>query len=417
MSDPQREAEYLARGNPLGPLPPWDGMAPHSGAQTNPARTGEQDPATSSIHRSSNHDLGDSNEEYDPANSLLGNLPSADLNLSNDAPFGSANMLGNIMDGQDDGDNNHAGGNGSMGQGDIENDETTTSALQSLFNASNTVQTNPTTNEGSNTEMSIDPALQEPVPEPRVDNNAESQKNEEGRDSSAGPARVKKKATSRANMLTRGGACEFCKRRKLRCSAETPACSACIRAGKTCVYSQKKQKSRVRELEDRLAELEKKLDPSASVAEGSEDVSPRNRSEGGEQPTEQPVQEPTTMYDIESMNLDGTAAMGDSTAYDLFFSSIQASATDGGFNFTPDSLFGRTENSGSGAKIPAEPDLMTLADAAAADGRAAATAKKAAEATVLPWEKEELSAETIGREIVFAAEGTKGTGEAIVKHL
>ncbi|KAK4684956.1 hypothetical protein P7C73_g5204, partial [Tremellales sp. Uapishka_1] len=74
----------------------------------------------------------------------------------------------------------------------------------------------------------------------------------------------KRKATTRINMLTRGGACEFCKKRKLKCSAETPSCASCRRSGRECVYSQKKQKSRVKVLEDRLVELERKLDGGAA---------------------------------------------------------------------------------------------------------------------------------------------------------
>lgn len=79
-------------------------------------------------------------------------------------------------------------------------------------------------------------------------------------------SRPKRKATSRANMLARGGACEFCKRRKLKCSAEEPSCAQCLKMRKECVYSQVKQRSRVRVLEDRLAELEKRLTAPEAVA-------------------------------------------------------------------------------------------------------------------------------------------------------
>ena len=86
----------------------------------------------------------------------------------------------------------------------------------------------------------------------------DNQTSGDGRDGRDG--RGKRKATSRANMLPRGGACDFCKRRKLKCSAETPSCAVCLRSGRECVYSQKKQRSKVKMLEDRLLELERKLD-------------------------------------------------------------------------------------------------------------------------------------------------------------
>jgi hypothetical protein len=81
-------------------------------------------------------------------------------------------------------------------------------------------------------------------------------------------SKPKRKATSRINMLARGGACEFCKRRKLKCSAEEPSCAQCRKMGKECVYSQVKQRSRVRVLEDRLAELEKRMTGAVSAAPG-----------------------------------------------------------------------------------------------------------------------------------------------------
>ncbi|WVN88083.1 uncharacterized protein L203_103282 [Cryptococcus depauperatus CBS 7841] len=92
---------------------------------------------------------------------------------------------------------------------------------------------------------------------------------------------MKRKATSRANMLARGGACDFCKRRKLKCSAETPTCANCVKASRECVYSQKRQRSRVKVLEDRLQELERKLAAQQNLIENGQSA-PANSSQGGD---------------------------------------------------------------------------------------------------------------------------------------
>ncbi|WVQ67908.1 uncharacterized protein L199_006113 [Kwoniella botswanensis] len=95
-------------------------------------------------------------------------------------------------------------------------------------------------------------------------------------------APVKRKATSRANMLARGGACEYCKKRKLKCSAEVPSCSNCKKIDKECVYSQKKQRSKIRVLEDRLQELEKRLDhPTPVLSSNTHAVIATVEGEGG----------------------------------------------------------------------------------------------------------------------------------------
>jgi hypothetical protein len=66
---------------------------------------------------------------------------------------------------------------------------------------------------------------------------------------------------------------------------------------------------------------------------------------------------------------------------------------------------------GTGTDKRAEPDLMTLADAAAADLRSAPV--PAAER----YEWEEMTPEQIAGEIVKAIEGGKGLGEKIIVHL
>ena len=114
-------------------------------------------------------------------------------------------------------------------------------------------------------QMQLDPALDDmsrQSPEVAAGSAEAGGSGAQDKDAEDEEASRKRKGSSRANMLTRGGACEFCKRRKLKCSAELPSCSACSRTGRECVYSQKRQKSRVKTLEDRLWELEKRLDPS-----------------------------------------------------------------------------------------------------------------------------------------------------------
>jgi len=213
--------------------------------------------------------------------------------------------------------------------------EDTESALDQLF--------------GEHGEMHIDPTLANPTA---------------SGESSPAP---KRKATSRANMLARGGACEFCKRRKLKCTAEMPKCLACLRAGGECVYAQKKQRSRVRVLEDRLVELEKRLD---------------NPSKTGE------VDNGQGFY----ISPADTATTNDS---DWQFYGVPPNV---GFTLT-----------GFEPPSPGEPGLMTLADAAAEDGSTPVVNGE------WPWEG--MSASAIASEIIKAVEGGEGLGEKIVGHL
>ncbi|KAK8864197.1 hypothetical protein IAR55_001443 [Kwoniella newhampshirensis] len=187
-------------------------------------------------------------------------------------------------------------------------------------------------------------------------------------------APVKRKASSRANMLARGGACEFCKRRKLKCSAEEPTCANCAKIGRECVYSQKKQRSRVKVLEDRLQELEKRLDhqnnhPSAGTGtSGTDDL-------------------------LQTPEQDGVGVGG--TGPGVYDDTFTLSSFDLGL--TPDKRF--------------EPDLMTLADAAAAD----TSVDAAGQGSTFPWEN--MTPEAISNEIVKAISGEKGIGEKILSHL
>nr|XP_019010723.1 uncharacterized protein I206_04025 [Kwoniella pini CBS 10737]OCF49504.1 hypothetical protein I206_04025 [Kwoniella pini CBS 10737] len=197
---------------------------------------------------------------------------------------------------------------------------------------------------------------------------------------------VKRKATSRANMLARGGACEFCKKRKLKCSAEVPSCSNCSKVGKECVYSQKKQRSRVRVLEDRLQELEKRLDPKNTTSNTA---------------NESPIQQ----VNITSNNNSTTNGNTDSTYDPTDYPTLST------FEFDHH-LEDPSNANPVGVDLGLEPDLMTLADAAAAD----------TSVEYQSWQG--LSPELIVGEIIKAVSGGsvpgsdgKSVGEKIVSHL
>lgn len=174
------------------------------------------------------------------------------------------------------------------------------------------------------------------------------------------PSETKKRkaGTSRINMLARGGACEFCKKRKLKCSAEEPTCSACKRMNQPCVYAQKKQRSKVRQLEDRLADLETRLRESQGGSDSGMQV-----SDG---------------FDL-SMADAGFTLPGDLSGW---FVGDLALEQDGGET------------------------LMTLADAASGG-----------EENNAPYAWEAKTEVEIASEIVKAVEGIEGVGKKILSHL
>lgn len=204
--------------------------------------------------------------------------------------------------------------------------------------------------------------------------------------------RSKRPGTSRQHMLTRGGACEFCKRRKLKCTAEVPQCAACRRSNRECVYSQKKQRSRMKLLEDKVSELETKL------AEGP-------RSDGSATPLAGNLQ-PAPSHPPPGVAHDGLFTAqhqqqiqqqdAPSSGVELAFLGIaeHSSLTLADMSLTP------------GGKHSEEPDLMTLADAATADTDG-----------LMPWDSMEPQA--IADEVVKAIIGHErgGVGEKICAHL
>ena len=215
-------------------------------------------------------------------------------------------------------------------------------------------------------------------------------------DASSPFALGKRKATSRINMLARGGACEFCKRRKLKCTAEMPTCAACARAGRECVYSQTKQRSRVRVLEDRLLELEKKLDTAPEDSSATPSLPPSMPPDAihvGRQ-----EDEPADAF-LSSMTMPDSimSLLNQPPSYPTPHSSSGVSAYP-----TPTDGF-RLPSAGDLLKS-GEPDLMTLADAAAADMREGR-----------PWEG--MLPSDIADAIMKGLEGGKGIGEKIIAHL
>lgn len=201
--------------------------------------------------------------------------------------------------------------------------------------------------------------------------------------------RTKRPGTSRQHMLTRGGACEFCKRRKLKCTAEVPQCSACRRSNRECVYSQKKQRSRMKLLEDKVSELESRL--AEAPRESAEPSTSTPIHHTHPPPPVAPEGFFTAQHQQALQQHDAPSA-----GVELSFLGLaeHSSLTLADMNLTP------------GGKHPEEPDLMTLADAAAADtdGR-------------MPWDN--LEPQVIADEIVKAIIGHErgGVGEKICAHL
>ncbi|OCF36972.1 hypothetical protein I316_01570 [Kwoniella heveanensis BCC8398] len=208
---------------------------------------------------------------------------------------------------------------------------------------------------------------------------------------------VKRKATSRANMLARGGACEFCKRRKLKCSAEVPTCANCLKIGKQCVYSQKKQRSRVRVLEDRLQELEKRLDQQNSAPHSQVNVStlsPVGLLTPSADATPDPGTSSTGPLEHLPNPLGSIPPLDDGPTITSFNARI-------GPGSVPSTV---------GKDMDAEPDLMTLADAAAVDAVVGNGSNQ-------PYAWEGMSPASVVKEIEKAVGGGKGVGEKIVSHL
>ncbi|WWC95459.1 hypothetical protein V866_002323 [Kwoniella sp. B9012] len=75
--------------------------------------------------------------------------------------------------------------------------------------------------------------------------------------------------------LKRGDACLYCRKRRIRCSADKPTCQHCLKSGRECVYDSGKPVSRVKQLEEKVAQLENLLKSSA----GKDDAGDSGRRE------------------------------------------------------------------------------------------------------------------------------------------
>lgn len=76
------------------------------------------------------------------------------------------------------------------------------------------------------------------------------------RDDSGPPSTFDPSSQNGKNPLKRGDACLYCRKRRIRCSAEKPTCQHCTKLKRECIYDAGKPVSRVKQLEDKVAELE-----------------------------------------------------------------------------------------------------------------------------------------------------------------
>ncbi|ORX37628.1 hypothetical protein BD324DRAFT_622673 [Kockovaella imperatae] len=78
--------------------------------------------------------------------------------------------------------------------------------------------------------------------------------------------------------LKRGDACLYCRKRRIKCSAEKPTCAHCRKGKRECVYDTGKPVSRVKQLEEKVAELEGMLKSSIPSNGRSSDTPPEDTS-------------------------------------------------------------------------------------------------------------------------------------------
>lgn len=87
---------------------------------------------------------------------------------------------------------------------------------------------------------------------------------------------------SQKTTLKRGDACLYCRKRRIRCSADKPSCQHCTKLGRECVYDTGKPVSRVKQLEDKVAELEDLLKLGAGQSHTSNGGPGHHRGGGNE---------------------------------------------------------------------------------------------------------------------------------------
>ncbi|WWC92908.1 uncharacterized protein L201_007870 [Kwoniella dendrophila CBS 6074] len=89
---------------------------------------------------------------------------------------------------------------------------------------------------------------------------------------------------SHAAPLKRGDACLYCRKRRIKCSADKPTCANCQKSNRECIYDSGKPVSRVKQLEEKVAQLETLL--SGSIAPPIPATSSSNNGNGENSNTE-----------------------------------------------------------------------------------------------------------------------------------
>lgn len=92
--------------------------------------------------------------------------------------------------------------------------------------------------------------------------------------------------------LKRGDACLYCRKRRIRCTAEKPSCQHCRKLKRECVYDSGKPVSRVKQLEEKVLELEEMLKGGGGGGgRGVSETSRRGSEEGSQQQQQRQQQE------------------------------------------------------------------------------------------------------------------------------
>ena len=81
--------------------------------------------------------------------------------------------------------------------------------------------------------------------------------------------------------LRRGDACLYCRKRRIKCTAEKPSCQNCNKLKRECIYDSGKPVSRVKQLEEKVAELEDMLKVGPVAGGGQRSTSSAEASRSG----------------------------------------------------------------------------------------------------------------------------------------
>lgn len=163
--------------------------------------------------------------------------------------------------------------------------------------------------------------------------------------------------------LKRGDACLYCRKRRIRCSANKPSCDNCTKLNRECVYDTGKPVSRVKQLEDKVAELQDMLRgglPAANTAGAGTGTGEGDRGARGSIGCDEAysrqgsVSHPPLTHHAssgQSFSSDNTTngagqstaySLGPGTTYDasLNMNGLNSSSNNSGFDMTAFSAFG-----------------------------------------------------------------------------